>query len=1035
MPTDHNIRQLIINKLTDEEYDQAVKNADELYLTPYSGEGGGTDLPDQTGQSGKFLTTNGSTLSWANVPEGTVTSVRVQATSPVQSSTSTAQSSTLNTTISLANGYGDTKNPYGTKNVNYVLAGPSSGSAAEPTFRALVKEDIPLASEIATSGGTTTSLVTTGEKYIWDNKQDALTTQTAYTSKGTATKVPQITTNNLGQVTGITEVDITQPTVNNSTILLTQGGVNKGSFTLNQATGSIIDFDKSGAELIIVDNSGSTLPTPQTIGETFLNTTDKKIYTAEAGEYVVGSDITKNGNLDLSNGEMDNFSSTNYLSSNSSNRYQATSNLDIHFKTGLDVTTKQSLISMHGYNSSQYRHDGLGAIYIENNKLYVLQAANSTLTEICDIQINKDYHIEGSVSSSYGTGYFNNIHVKENDTYISTLTTSAPFAYPTYSPSSTFTMYIGVYRGSDGIITAPLSGVLYGDTNWGGTILVSEGETGWDDGTALINDAICQDETNNITYLYQNNNLININELPAQSGQSGKFLTTDGSTLSWATVSTGTSDYSSLTNKPSINSVTLSGNKTSSDLGLQAALTTQTAYTSKGTATKVPQITTNTLGQVTGITEVDITYPTEIPSQSGNSGKFLTTNGTTTSWAEASPNFYGVSDTAAATVQKEVSIPSITTLNVGQMIIVQPTITSTVADSTIKLNNFTAYPMRYNNAAITTSTDSVVWNLNYPSFWVFDGTYWVFAGHGLDSNTTYTLNYSVDAGKYTAGSGSYAVTRYSIIGQKANGTWEKITSTSANYSTGTSKTINTNGFILNQLRYYGTTTTIANGAKIATNVMYEKAASVDMRYSTNCGGTTTWAEGDYIYLVGTIGSDGLFYLDTTTWWTNSLPSTNDGKLYIRLGLALAAAGYTMSFFENRPIFYHNGTKICEYKVADNKQDNLPSQSGNSGKFLTTDGTTMSWATVSSGGANVLFFTNVVASDWVTDNTYAEYEYKCVLTCTGVSENDYAQVVFNPTQSISGNYANICLTGTNSVTIYSKINTAISIPTITIFGSN
>ena len=67
----------------------------------------------------------------------------------------------------------------------------------------------------------------------------------------------------------------------------------------------------------------------------------------------------------------------------------------------------------------------------------------------------------------------------------------------------------------------------------------------------------------------------------------------------------------------------------------QDALTTQTAYTSKGTATKVPQITTNTLGQVTGITEVNITYPTEIPSQSGNSGKFLTTNGTTTSWRES----------------------------------------------------------------------------------------------------------------------------------------------------------------------------------------------------------------------------------------------------------------------------------------------------------------------------------------------------------------------------------------------------------------
>ena len=105
MPTEHNIRQLIINKLTDEEYEQAVKSADELYLTPDSGSGGGTDLPDQTGQSGKFLTTNGSTLSWGTVPAGTVTSVRVQAGTGLSSSQSTAQSLVLNTKISIASGY------------------------------------------------------------------------------------------------------------------------------------------------------------------------------------------------------------------------------------------------------------------------------------------------------------------------------------------------------------------------------------------------------------------------------------------------------------------------------------------------------------------------------------------------------------------------------------------------------------------------------------------------------------------------------------------------------------------------------------------------------------------------------------------------------------------------------------------------------------------------------------------------------------------------------------------------------------------
>ena len=73
---------------------------------------------------------------------GTVTSVRVQATSPVQSSVNTAQSGSLNTTISLIDAYGDTKNPYGSKTKNYVLAAPSD-AAGVPGFRALVAADIP----------------------------------------------------------------------------------------------------------------------------------------------------------------------------------------------------------------------------------------------------------------------------------------------------------------------------------------------------------------------------------------------------------------------------------------------------------------------------------------------------------------------------------------------------------------------------------------------------------------------------------------------------------------------------------------------------------------------------------------------------------------------------------------------------------------------------------------------------------------------------------------------------------------------------
>lgn len=60
---------------------------------------------------------------------------------------------------------------------------------------------------------TTNKTVTATEKSTWNAKQNALSTQTAYSAKGSATKVPQITTNSLGQVTSITEVTITQPDI------------------------------------------------------------------------------------------------------------------------------------------------------------------------------------------------------------------------------------------------------------------------------------------------------------------------------------------------------------------------------------------------------------------------------------------------------------------------------------------------------------------------------------------------------------------------------------------------------------------------------------------------------------------------------------------------------------------------------------------------------------------------------------------------------------------------------------------------------
>ena len=85
--------------------------------------------------------------------------------------------------------------------------------------------------------------------------------------------------------------------------------------------------------------------------------------------------------------------------------------------------------------------------------------------------------------------------------------------------------------------------------------------------------------------------------LPSQTSQSGKFLTTNGATASWANI--------------------------------PEELPTQSGQNGKF-------LTTNG----TSVSWADI--PEELPSQTSQSGKYLTTNGTTASWANvpASATFY-----------------------------------------------------------------------------------------------------------------------------------------------------------------------------------------------------------------------------------------------------------------------------------------------------------------------------------------------------------------------------------------------------------
>ena len=98
-----------------------------------------------------------------------------------------------------------------TRNTNLILAGPSSGSAAAPTFRALVTADLPTSGATAGSYGPSAN---------------------ASPAHGGTFSVPYITINAKGQVTAASTKTITLPTSSSGSYLPLSGGTLTGDLTI-----------------------------------------------------------------------------------------------------------------------------------------------------------------------------------------------------------------------------------------------------------------------------------------------------------------------------------------------------------------------------------------------------------------------------------------------------------------------------------------------------------------------------------------------------------------------------------------------------------------------------------------------------------------------------------------------------------------------------------------------------------------------------------------------------------------------------------
>ena len=157
-------------------------------------------------------------------------------------------------------------------------------------------------------------------------------------------------------------------------------------------------------------------------------------------------------------------------------------------------------------------------------------------------------------------------------------------------------------------------------------------------------------------------------------------------------------------------------------------------------------------------------------------------------------------------------------------------------------------------------------------------------------------------GNYVANSALY---RYQLLFQIDENQLTPLNN--INNDTGTTKTMLTNvefdpfGWIY----YYATTTNVAAAGGISAGALYFHYSGVDLRYTFNCG--TTLTAHKPFYLVVTPLSNGKCKLASSTPWTQTLPSTNDGKWYILLGRTYST--YQCTLYDYHPIYYYDGTSI------------------------------------------------------------------------------------------------------------------------------
>lgn len=267
---------------------------------------------------------------------------------------------------------------------------------------------------------------------------------------------------------------------------------------------------------------------------------------------------------------------------------------------------------------------------------------------------------------------------------------------------------------------------------------------------------------------------------------------------------------------------------------------------------------------------------------------------------------YGEVDSTSTSTAFTATVSGLTSLTDGSTVMLKNGVVTSASGFTLNVNGLGAKPVY--NSMETATADTTIFNIKYTMLFVYDSTRvsggcWVcYRGYNSDTNT---VGYQVrtNSSVFTAADKGY---RYRIWLQTSDGKLMPVnTSTSTNATANRSSAMNTRKFPLGGKIIYNSTKADyqANDA-LPAGTMWQQY-NLTLGYSfNNSGAALTLTSGSAVFMVATDEGDGLGKL-ASPYYTQTLPNSADGKLYIFLGMATGAT--TMELGLEHPIFvYKNG---------------------------------------------------------------------------------------------------------------------------------